>query len=185
MVPNPTARTKAPLALLLLIVAPACSEIVNPFRDDLPASSAVTTPSADRVRDADMPPDVRQRDWDRTLTATQDQGVSHWPLWFEDSLEDSGSEDGQFAWSWLDYGAVAYGPARQFLNLVAVPVSAIVDPPWALKCSDGVISPQTFGFRNHDAVACSGAAMLPDLIMEPQASHAGNPTMAPASAAQP
>lgn len=149
------------------LVTAGCSEIVNPFRDDLPDTSRVTTSSALKIRQSDAPTAVHERGWNRSMTRTQDQGVSHWPLWWEDVMEDSGSDDGQFAWGWLDYGGVVYCPARQLLNTIALPISAVVDPPGAVRCSDGLISKQTFGMRSHDSIACTGAAMLPDLIMEP------------------
>ena len=141
-----------------------CSELINPYRDDLPATTIVSTASAARVYEAGVAGGVRQREWATSLTQSQDPGVSHWPLWWEDALEDSGSDDGQFAWTWCDYVGVVYGPARQLLNTVALPVSAVVDPPGMIRCSDGVISTQTFGLSNHDAVACSGVAIAPDLI---------------------
>ena len=72
----------------------------------------------------------------------QDPGVTHWPLWWEDFVEDSGSDDGQFAWTWRDYAAFGYCPARQIVNTAALPVSWVVDPPGAVRCSDGVISKQ-------------------------------------------
>ncbi len=91
-------------------------------------------------------------------------GVTHWPLWWEDFVEDSGSDDGQFAWTWCDFVCILYGPGRQIVNTAGLPLSMVVDPPGALRCSDGLVSRQMFGMSNHDAVACSGVAIPPDII---------------------
>ncbi len=147
-----------------LFAVGGCSELINPYRDDLPATTMISTASARRVREAGPAGEVRQRGWSASLVQLQDPGVSHWPLWWEDFVEDSGSDDGQFAWTWCDYLCVVYGPARQVVNTVAFPVSMVVDPPGSIRCSDGVISMQTFGLSDHDSVACGGVAIPPDLI---------------------
>lgn len=152
------------LVSLLLPGMCGCGELINPFRDDLPGSALITTASARRVREAALDSGVRLRGWDASLLQAQNPGVTHWPLWWEDFVEDSGSDDGQFAWTWRDYAAFGYCPARQIVNTVALPVSWIVDPPGAVRCSDGVISKQILGMSNHDAVACSGVAIPPDII---------------------
>lgn len=149
---------------LLLAAAGGCGELINPFRDDLPAAAIITTASASRIQEAGLAPASRHRGWEAQVVAAQDLGVTHWPLWWEDVVEDSGSDDGQFAWTWRDFVYILYGPGRQIVNTVGLPLSMLVDPPGALRCSDGLISRQMFGMRNHDAVACSGAAIPPDII---------------------
>lgn len=152
------------LLSLLLPVLGGCAELINPFRDDLPGGDLITTASARRVREAGLDAGVRLRGWDASVVQAQDPGVTHWPLWWEDFVEDSGSDDGQFAWTWRDYAAFGYCPARQIVNTVALPVSWVVDPPGAIRCSDGVMGKQALRMSNHDAVACSGVAIPPDII---------------------
>ncbi|MCG3137321.1 MAG: hypothetical protein HJJLKODD_01165 [Phycisphaerae bacterium] len=157
---------------LVIVSAAGCAMTPNPFRDDLPPTASVTTASADRIRAQNSGPGAQaHRDWSEGVISPQDQGTAHWPIWWEDFMEDSGSNDGRFAWTWVDYVAVAYCPSRQALNTAGLPVSVIVDPIWASKCSDGRISHQTFGFRNHDSLACSGDSVLPDVV------EAYNPTL--------
>ena len=149
---------------LLLAVAGGCGELINPFRDDLPAATIITTASALRIQEAGLAAAARQRGWEAQVVATQDLGVTHWPLWWEDFAEDSGSDDGQFAWTWCDFAYILYGPGRQIVNTAGLPLSMVVDLPGALRCSDGAISRQRFGMSNHDPVACSGVAIPPDII---------------------
>lgn len=154
-----------PLWLALLIgTAPGCAQLVNPFHDDLPATRLVTTASAQRVQQTAPTCALRDRHWEPGVVQSQDPGVAHWPLWWSDFMEDSGSCDGRFAWTAEDYFALAYCPARQAVNTAAVPISMLVDPPGTIQCSDGSISPQTFGYRHHDPVRCVGEAILPDLV---------------------
>jgi hypothetical protein len=158
------------LALSLLLPAGSgCGRVINPYRDDLPSASIITTASAARVQETEVAGELRQRGWDTTMVRSQDQGVSHWPLWWQDYVEDSGSNDGRFAWTWCDYAYIVYGPARQAVNTAGLPVSMVIEPPGTFLCSDGVISRQAFGWENHDPVACSGVAVSPDLIEAEQA----------------
>lgn len=149
---------------LLLAAVGGCGELINPFRDDLPDAAIITTASALRIQEAGLAPAARHRGWEAQVVATQDLGVTHWPLWWEDVVEDSGSDDGQFAWTWCDFVCILYGPGRQIVNTAGLPLSMVVDPPGALRCSDGSVSRQMFGMSNHDAVACSGAGIPPDII---------------------
>ncbi len=149
---------------LFLSATGGCGRLINPFRDDLPDATIITTASAARVQEMNVAGALRQRGWDTSLVRSQDPSVSHWPLWWQDFVEDSGSNDGQFAWTWCDYAYIVYGPGRQIVNTVGLPVSMVVDPPGTFLCSDGVISRQAFGRANHDPVACGGVAVLPDLV---------------------
>ncbi len=156
-------RTLFALALLLLATG-GCGRLINPFRDDLPDATIITTASAARVQEMNVAGELRQRGWDTSLVRSQDPSVSHWPLWWQDFVEDSGSNDGQFAWTWRDYAYILYGPGRQAVNTAGLPVSMVIDPPGTFLCSDGVISRQAFGRANHDPVACGGVVVLPDLV---------------------
>ncbi len=149
---------------LLLPATGGCGRLINPFRDDLPDATIITTASAARVQEMNVAGELRQRGWDTSLLRSQDPSVSHWPLWWQDFVEDSGSNDGQFAWTWCDYAYILYGPGRQIVNSAGLPVSMVIEPPGTFLCSDGVISRQAFGRANHDPVACGGLAVLPDLV---------------------
>lgn len=90
--------------------------------------------------------------------------VTHWPLWFEDPFEDKGNRfipygnadaerdlpDNEFAWNWVDYFHMAYGPARLVTNAVGWPVSAVVQHPGMLMESNGRIDRNILGY-DHDA----------------------------------
>lgn len=152
------------LVISAMLLPAGCADPINPFRDDLPTAASITTTSARLVRQQQAESDIRHRGWAETIVQSQDQGVSHWPLWWSDTLEDRGSDDGQFAWTYLDYLCIVYAPARQTVNAAALPVSVILDPPGAVRCSDGRISPQTFGLVSHDPIFCSGVAIPPDII---------------------
>ncbi len=86
-------------------------------------------------------------------------GVTHWPIWFEDPFVDKGSGDGPFdefgtgvstyRAGWEDYVALLYSPARHYLNLICLPGSAVVTPPYAVMESDGHVSRQILG-HDHD-----------------------------------
>jgi hypothetical protein len=50
--------------------------------------------------------------------------------------------------------AAPYSYGRYYLNLVALPVSAVVTPPWTAMESDGRLSEQLLGY-DHDATPLS------------------------------
>ncbi len=152
-----------------------CTLIENPWRDDLPAISQVSTASAQAIHAEWRTATPRHRDWPAAIMATQDQGVDHSPLYWSDPFEDHGSDDLHFAWTWEDYLALPGCPARQMVNTAALPISVVVDPIWAVRCSDGRISPQTFGFWNHDPVVCGGVAIPPDLVEAYYDTHTRSP----------
>lgn len=145
-------RLSASALLMAALVGTGCSHMVNPFADNMKPASEITTPSAERIRAAHAGRDKpRQRGWPPNVALRQDPCTYHWPLWFSGPFEDTGSTNGQFKWTLEDYFAMIYCPARQVVNLCALPVSVVVDPIWTLHCSDGYVSPQRFGFSNHDA----------------------------------
>jgi hypothetical protein len=128
-----------------------CSLLVNPFTDELAGQGPVTTPSADVVRAAPVETAITQRPYAEVQVNAHDGTVTHGPLYFEDPFEDTGSEDGRFAWTGTDYlHAWLLGPGRFAVNAVAFPISAVVDPPWVVMASDGQPSRSVAGMK-HDA----------------------------------
>jgi hypothetical protein len=159
------------------VLAVGCQHMVNPFRDDLPATSDVTTASVAGARAAPSRPTVAPRGYEPQPIEAQNGTVAHWPLWWEDPFEDQGSEDGTFAWTAEDYLCVAYGPARFLLNTMAWPVSAVVTPPWTVMCSDGKLSRQALGY-DHDVAPCPGGTAPPIDILEMGTYHEEPPATA-------
>jgi hypothetical protein len=144
----------------------ACSEIVNPWADETVGSEWITTASVEGTRAAQAEPPVRAMEYKPVLVSPQDGTVAHFPLWWEDPFEDRGSDDGRFSWTWEDYFAMPYGHARMALNTLAVPISAIVQPPAPLMGSDGITSRQALGF-DHDAEWLpTGSSPTPPDILE-------------------
>ena len=152
-------------AAAVLSAASGCSEVVNPFVDDVPATSEVTTASVYHVRHAGAAPVTRERGFDPAYASAQDGTVAHWPIWWEDPFVDKGSLDGQFAWTWEDYFAIPYGNGRFLLNTMGMPVSAVVTPPWTVMGSDGVLSRQALGY-DHDATRLPGGMPPPTDVLE-------------------
>jgi hypothetical protein len=90
-------------------------------------------------------PAIRRRDVPEARVPRADEGVPHYPLWWEDPLEDKGDQNDTFAWTWQDYVGMPYSLGRFLLNTMAWPVSAGVTPPGAAMVSDGNVG------RDHDA----------------------------------
>jgi len=144
------------LARLLVstVVLSGCQLMVDPFRDELEGRQEMTTASVEGVRAAQTTPTVRQRDYATFELRAEDEGVTHGPLYFEDSSEDRGSDDGRFAWTGEDYLHLFYWRGRFLVNTVFFPVSAVATPPWTVMESDGRISRQSLGFE-YDATRCA------------------------------
>lgn len=123
----------------------------KPFTDELADQRSVTTPSVDAVRAASVQPSAFETHGEAKTLPMTDGSVTHGPLYFEDPYEDTGSNDGKFAWSGEDYLWMFYWRGRYLVNAVAFPVSAVVSPPWTVMVSDGSPSPRAFG-EQHDAV---------------------------------
>jgi len=136
----------------LLGLSTGCQILTCPYHDEFADRAPVTTHSVDIAYEKEAPPqpEPRQREFAETVVKTADGTVLHTPLYFEDSVEDKGSADGKFAWTWEDFVFVPYWRARFVLNAVMFPVSAIVTPPWTVMASDGQISKQALGYC-HDA----------------------------------
>lgn len=152
--------------LVPMCVATGCQHAVNPFQDNLPANSEITTSSVEGARAAEVHPTIPQRLlYKPTVVEAQNGMVAHRPLCWEDPFEDKGSDDGQFAWTWEDYLAVGYGPGRNIGNTLLFPVTAVVSPPYTVMCSDGKLSRQLLGY-DHDAINCPGGSPLPIDVLE-------------------
>ncbi len=136
-----------------LVLLSGCSQMVNPFRDEYAHCPPVTTPSVEAVMAAEVPPSVQEHHGVEKLRCAMDGSVTHGPLYFEDHTEEGGNEDGHFAWTGEDYAWIAYWRARFMVNLIALPVSVVVNPPWQTMVSDGRRSCCGRG-RKFDAVPC-------------------------------
>jgi hypothetical protein len=153
------------VVLLFAVAAAGCNEYVNPWVDEYPGPEAVSTASVDGIRSRGVVPASRQRDSKPAVVSAQDGTVMHFPLWWEDSFEDKGSDDGQFAWTWEDYFAMPWSYGRMIVNTIGVPVSAVVQPPLPRMGSDGVLSRQALGY-DHDAewLGARGTVLPPDIV---------------------
>jgi len=139
--------------------------LVDPFVDEMPATTEVYTASVSGVEQTDTAPAIRVRGFEPAHASAQDGTVSHWPLWWEDPCVDKGSEDGTFAWTWEDYVAFPYGLGRSLVNTMGLPISAAVTPPFTIMGSDGVLSRQALGC-DHDATRLPGGLAPPIDILE-------------------
>ncbi|MCP4590514.1 MAG: hypothetical protein GY842_07210 [bacterium] len=142
-----------------------CSEMFNPWVDDVPASEEVSTASVVGVRQTGEVSETRPRGFQPVIAAAHDGTVSHLPLYWEDPFVDRANEDELFAWSWEDYVAFPYGMGRSLLNTMAWPVSAVVTPPYTIMGSDGVLSRQALGY-DHDAARLPGGLPPPIDVLE-------------------
>ena len=133
--------------LLPAFAAIACNQppAVNPWRDDSIPRETWSTPSRDGVLAASPEPAPRHRPGHEVPGPEVKGDVPHYPLWWEDPLEDKGDQDRVFAWTWQDYVAMPYSFGRFLLNTIGWPLSAAVTPPGTPMLSDGRIG------RDHDA----------------------------------
>lgn len=144
------------VGLGLCLLAGACSSSppgINPWRDDSITPTAWTTPSEQGILAAGHEPALRHREVPASNLTLASGSVPHYPLWFEDPFEDKGDEDGQFAWSWVDYLAMPYSYARSHLNMIGWPASAVIQPAWMSMVSDGQVGPGP----DHDATPGTSA----------------------------
>jgi len=146
---EPRALARAVMGISVILTS-GCQLMVNPFRDELAGRQEITTASVDGARAAITAPTVRQRDYAAFELQPENEGITHGPLYFEDSSEDKGSDDGRFAWTGEDYLHLFYWRGRFLVNTVFFPVSAVATPPWTVMESDGRISRQSLGF-DYDA----------------------------------
>ncbi|QOJ14945.1 MAG: hypothetical protein HRU75_09940 [Planctomycetia bacterium] len=138
-----------------IAAAAGCSHVENQWREDGPSVYAAwESPTEAELRAGGDPAAPRARDWPALVTHAADGRVSHFPLHFEDPLEDRGvealSSREEYALGWEDLVAAPWSYGRHWLNIAAYPVSLIVTPPWTLMESDGRLSRQALGY-DHDA----------------------------------
>ena len=177
------------LSMATVFLFVGCAHVNNPWRDSsLAINDDMTTPSADtygKTGRSEFATETR-RTWTASRVEHHNGSVTHWPLWFEDPFEDRGNTDcpmtcpeverdlpdNQFAWNWVDYFQIAYGPARQVLNIIGWPVSAVVTPPGTLMESDGRISKGLLGY-DHDAKRSDSVTREPPdvAMLAPPYSH--------------
>lgn len=132
-----------------------CAHVPNQFAEDGPATrTTLESPSVQDAVTSYKPAGFRDRGWQPTVAAAESGAVTHWPLYTEDPFEDKGTDrpDGpnKYYIGWEDYVALPYGIARHTLNIIGMPVSMVVQPPWTLMESDGELSKQCLGY-DHDA----------------------------------
>ncbi len=160
-------------AVLAMTLLGGCQLIANPFVDELVGAPAVTTPSADGVRASGKPLHLPQPIGEVKQVAAKDGTVTHLPLFFEDASEESGSEDGKFAWTIEDYFQMTTWRGRFALNFVLFPISAVVTPPWMAMESDGAASRRIL-WADHDAAPAVRAHGAGDTLPEPAKEHAAD-----------
>jgi len=135
-----------------------CAMSINHFRETGPSTEmAWDSPTTADVKARYEPGPPRHRDWEAATVAAESGVVRHWPLYTEDPFEDKGhgrtdatDPYNVYRYGWEDFVALAYCPARFTLNWLALPVSAVVTPPWTILESDGFVSRQALGY-DHDA----------------------------------
>lgn len=143
---RPTHRGLEVLLCLSMMVVGGCQTFSNPYHDDLADRQAVTTASVEGVHAATIaqravaPPRGNVK-----VVAPKDGTVTHGPLYFEDPSEESGSEDGHFSWTHEDFAQIVTWRARFLVNVLLLPVSAVMTPPSQTMASDGRPSREVFG----------------------------------------
>lgn len=134
-------------AIIAASVLIGCNQppAVHPWRDDSISPNVYGTPSSEGIAAQSTGPAIRQREVPETTAPQVRDETPHYPLWWEDPMEDKGDGDRQFAWTWQDYVGMPYGLGRFMLNTMGWPVSAVVTPPGTAMVSDGRVG------RDHDA----------------------------------
>ncbi len=140
------------VACAVLVFGGGCQLMTNPFQDEFCGTPRIATPSVEGVRAADTMPVLHDRGFVSVDANVADGSVTHGPLFFEDGLEDTWSGDGSFYVRGSDVGQWVAWQARFAINLVAVPYSVIVTPPWGVMVSDGSPSRTMLG-EPYDAEA--------------------------------
>lgn len=164
-------RRHAAWSLSVVLLATAgCAHVNNPFKDSgALIDIEMTTASTEGYRGKTEFAATRHRAWEPATVRFQNGAVSHWPQWFEDSLEDKGNDydpadrdvpDNRFAWNWVDYAYIFGGPARMTVNTMLYPISAIVTPPGTLMESNGRIDKGLI-WHEHDAKRSDPATREP------------------------
>ena len=154
-----TATTRASVTSLFLLTAcllPGCQLLVDPWHDETTLEPPVTTASAELARAAETKDSECPRDFAQANVGAADGAVTHGPLYYEDPIEDSGSEDGTFALTGEDYLQWVISPSRFLINTILIPASMVDTPPWMVMASDGEPS-RTVAWKQHDAERWHGA----------------------------
>jgi hypothetical protein len=130
-----------------------CSEApyVNPWVDDSIPEQTWSTPSGNSVMLARAEPVMRHRNFPPSTAPSVDESTPHFPLWFQDPIEDQGDRDGYFAWTWQDYAAMPASYGRFIINTLGSPVSAVVDNPFKHMVSDGRLEQHDLSISEQDA----------------------------------
>ena len=148
-------------ALCATTLSLGCAHVPNQWIEDGPATTSEwESPTSKDLQANHAPAEQRRRDWDAAPLAAESGAVTHWPTYFEDPFVDKGpGREGlnKYRLGWEDYVALPYGYARFTLNWLALPVSAVVTPPYRLMESDGRVSRQALGY-DHDATRAGQAA---------------------------
>lgn len=79
---------------------------------------------------------IKPRTWEPTCANPEPSTVTHFGSYFEDPIVQCGDGNDTYGWTWLDPGAVFYSPTRYVVNLLALPVSMVKEPPGVLQCTD-------------------------------------------------
>lgn len=157
--------------LLAVVSSTACSHLNDPFKDSSATIDAeMTTASAEGYKGKREFYVPLHRRGAMTQVCYENGSTTHWPLWFEDPFEDKGNDvtdpndrdpiDHYFAWTWVDFLHMGYGPGRLLLNTVLYPASAVVTPPGTLMESDGRLDKNIAGY-DHDAKRSDSATREP------------------------
>jgi len=147
------------------VVITGCHEFPDPFLDDLPQSSMVTTMSAYVAQKASVESVARHRGFEQIRIEAQDGTVAHAPLWLEDPIEVVGSDDDQFAATLEDILYFPYGIGRFLGNAALIPEQMLLAPPFAVMCSDGIEGRDRVTGRPvaRDTERCAGTTTPPDV----------------------
>ena len=135
------------LAVIASVLAGGCSFMVDPFTDGFADQPPVLTPSVEGVRAAAVSPTITRSSHAAVEVRAKDGTVTHGPLYFEDTFEDRGSEDGRIAWTGEDLVYPHIGRTTFLLNAVLFPVNAVCTPPWAVMASDGKPGRRALGLK--------------------------------------
>jgi len=152
-------------------------QTIDVFKDAsaLP-EGAMTTASVEAIPKTETEAPLVTRSWSETTVTAESGQVTHWPIWFENAAAERGSTDGRVAVTWEDLNAAVYCPIRYYVNMAALPLSAIVDPPGTIMVSDGLPGKRPFWQRLD---AKRGSAPGPDTFVPVAARPSTPPSTTP------
>jgi len=82
------------------------------------------------------PSPIKPKNWAPVKATYAAPVVTHFPSWYLDEFATEGDGNDTYGWTWVDALAFGYCPARFFVNTVALPVSAVKQPPGVLVTTD-------------------------------------------------